>query len=163
MYAYTSSVVSFIQLFPQKLNKFFLSPMLSMCPAHLNPLDVITLILFGEERKWWNSCLRSFRCYAVVSFLYITSQFRENLWNRMWRTAELWHLKISAQIITVFLVNFRLPVAQHCLPFILILPAHFLRNSLGIPCFFNRHWRGSALPLFQLRSFNSFVAAVYIL
>jgi hypothetical protein len=146
-----------------KINEFFLFSMLAMCLAHLFLLDLITLILFGEEWSWWNSCLCSFPCYAVVSFLYITSLFRENLRNRMWRTAELWHLKISVQIITVFLVNFRLTVAQYYLSFILILPAHFLRNSLGIPSVFNKHWRGSASPLVQPRSFTTFSAAVYIL
>jgi len=48
MYVYAFSMVYFIQLFPQKLNKFFLFPMLAMCPAHLFLLDVFTLILFGE-------------------------------------------------------------------------------------------------------------------
>jgi len=51
MYAYAFSMVSFIQLFPQKLNEFFLFPMLVMCPAHLVLLDLITLVLFGEEWK----------------------------------------------------------------------------------------------------------------
>jgi hypothetical protein len=136
-----------------------------MCPAHLFLLNVITIILFGEEWKWWNSCLCSFPYYDIVSVLYITSKFLENLWNTMWRTAQLWHLNISAHIhvITVFFVNFRLPVAQYCLSFILILPAHFPRNSLGIPSFSNTNWRGSAFPLVQLRSFTSFTVAVYIL
>jgi hypothetical protein len=156
-------MVSFIELFPQKLNEFFLFPMLVMCPAHLVLLDLITLVLFGVEWKLWNSCLCLFPCCAIVSFLYITSLFGENLWNRKWRTAELWHLKISAQIKNVFPVNFHLPVAQYYLSFILILLAHFLRNSLGIPSVFNRHKRGSTFPLVQLRSFTSYAVAVYIL
>lgn len=137
------------------------------CLLHVPPispsLTLSPLYFFGEEWKWWNSCLCSFPCYAIVSFLYITSQFRENLCNRMWRTAQLWHLKIPVQIFTVFLVNFRRLVSQYCLSFILILPAHFPPNPLEIPSVSNRNWRGSTFPLVQRRSFTSFTAAVYIL
>jgi hypothetical protein len=81
--------------------------------------------------------------------LCITTISYENLGNRRQRTAELWcsYLKISTQIITVLIVNFRLPIAQCCLYFILILPAYSPHNSLGIPFFSNSNWRRSILPL----------------
>jgi len=50
MFAYAFQLVSFVQLFPQKFNKFFLFPMFATCPAHLALLDVINLIFFFLAR-----------------------------------------------------------------------------------------------------------------
>jgi hypothetical protein len=72
IYALVIRVFSFLLDFPPKPCTFSLPPMRATCRAHLILLDLISVIVFGDEYKFWSSplCERVPNCFIIFCFLY---------------------------------------------------------------------------------------------
>jgi hypothetical protein len=72
-------------------NSFLVSPMRTICPAHLSFLDFITTIILRDESKLWSTTLRRLPQSPVISsllnqniLLSIMFSFTLNILSSLW-------------------------------------------------------------------------------